>query len=334
LPLSVIIVNYRSANYVAACLRSAFEFASAKSFEWIVVDNASGDDSQQKITHEFSFVKWIQMDYNAGFARANNEAMRRAAGDIFLLLNADTIVINNAIERCYNKFINTNHVACGVQLLFKDGSTQISGSFFMKGGINHLLPLPYWGGFLKTVAGFLHTKKPSIEVASAEEKVEWISGAFLMVKKNAVDKAGMMDEDFFLYSEEIEWCGRLMKTGELYIYGDIRMIHLMGEIIQDATRGKDKTYQYLFDRKGLQLIVSNHVRIRKQYGVAWFIFQLANYTWGVPVFFVCSFFYNLFHFKNPFKDFSNAWGLARNVARVWLLAPVIIRNKPHFYKML
>lgn len=331
--LSVIIVNYRSATYVVDCMRSALQFPSSQEFEWIVVDNDSRDNSYNIVMQEFPFVQWIQMGYNAGFARANNKAMQQAKADVYLLLNADTIVMNDAIGSCYNKFIQTNHVACGVQLLFADGRTQISGSFFMKGGINQLLPLPYWGSVLKAVAGMLHTKKPSIEVASAEERVEWISGAFLMVKKAAAEKAGMMDEDFFLYSEEIEWCSRLMKTGDLYIYGDIKMVHLMGEIIKDATSSNDKTYQNLFDKKGLQLIVSNHVRIRKQYGVAWFLFQLLNYTWAVPVFYICSFIDNLVHLKNPFKDFAKATALASNVAKVWGLSRLIVSDKPHFYKM-
>jgi GT2 family glycosyltransferase len=334
LSLSIIIVNYKSATFVVDCIRSAFAFSSAKDFEWIVVDNDSKDNSQEVITTSFPFVRWVDMGYNAGFSRANNKAMEIASGDVFLLLNADTIVLNDAIGRCYQKFIQTQHIACGVQLLFKDMQPQISGSFFMKGGINHLLPLPYWGGFLKAVAGVLQTKKPSIEVASSEERVQWLSGAFLMVKRAAVEKAGKMDEDFFLYAEEIEWCSRLMKTGELYVYGDIKMIHLMGEVIQDATKTADKTYNNLFDKKGLQLMVSNHLRIRKQYGAAWFLFQLLNFTWAVPVFYVCSFFDNLFHARNPFHDFAKATALARNVAAVWKLSPLILRNEPYFYKIL
>ncbi len=173
------------------------QFPSWQTFEWIVVDNDSKDGSQEAITQQFPFVKWIEMGYNAGFARANNAGIRQAQGEVVLLLNPDTIVTNDAIGRCFAKFIQTNHVACGVQLLYQDGRTQISGSHFMKGGINHLLPLPYWGALLKIFAKLVGAKKPSIEVAADEEQVDWVSGAFLMVKKSALEKAGLMDEDFF-----------------------------------------------------------------------------------------------------------------------------------------
>ncbi len=310
------------------------QFPSWQTFEWIVVDNESNDGSRQTITQQFPFVKWIEMGYNAGFARANNEGIRQSEAEVVLLLNPDTIVTNDAIGRCLAKFKQTNHVACGVQLLYKDGSTQISGSHFMKGGINHLLPLPYWGALLKIFAKLVGAKKPSIEVAADEEQVDWVSGAFLMVKKSALEKAGLMDEDFFLYGEEVEWCSRLGEVGALYLYGGISMVHLLGEIIKDAAEKKDKTYENLFDKKGLQYIVSNHLRIRKQYGVGWYFFQLLNYTLGVPVFLVGSFFDNLLHAKNPLGSMGKVVGLAKNVAVVWRLTPTILRNKPHFYKML
>jgi len=301
LPVSIIIVNFRSPKFICDCIVSAFQFLSAKNFEWIIVDNDSKDNSKEIITSQFPFVKWIDMDYNAGFARANNEGIRQSTYEVALLLNPDTIILNDAIEQCYKKFIETNHVACGVQMLNPDGSAQISGSYFAKGGLNHLLPLPYWGNFIKWIGSLLKVQKPSIEKAASEEFVDWISGAFLMVKKEAISKAGLMDEDFFLYAEEVEWCSRLKKIGTLCIYGDIHIIHILGEIIQDAAES-DKSYFNLYDKKGLQLIVSNHLRIRKQYGVGWFLFQLLNYTFAIPVFFICSFFDHLLHFKNPFTD--------------------------------
>ena len=78
----------------------------------------------------------------------------------------------------------------------------------------------------------------------------------------------------------------------------------------------------------------NHLRVRKQYGVGWYLVLLLNYTFAVPVFFVCSFFENLFRGRNPFRDFSLAKGLAVNVARMWGLTGTVIRGKAYFYKVL
>jgi GT2 family glycosyltransferase len=331
--LSVIIVNYRSAGYIGNCIRSAMQFESGNDFEWIVVDNASGDNSKEIIVKEFPFVKWIDMGYNAGFARANNEGMRQANGEVYLLLNPDTIILEDAIQKSLAQFVVSENVACGVQLLYDDRSIQISGSYFMIGGINHLLPIPYWGNVLKGIAKLLHTRKPGVEQVSKEITVDWISGAYLMVKKEIVLKAGMMDEDFFLYAEEVEWCSRLQKLGDLVLYGDIQIIHLLGEAIKANTGTDDKTYANLFDKKGLQLMVSNHLRIRKQYGVGLFLFQLLNYSFGAFVFFFCSVIDQLIHFKNPFADWKKIVGFAKNVGKVWVLSICIIRNRPHFYKM-
>jgi len=334
LKLSIIIVNYKSARFIADCLQSALQFPSAQSFEWIVVDNDSKDNSRELLTTQFPFIHWVDMGYNAGFARANNEGIRRSTAPVVLLLNPDTLVLDNAIELCLEKFVNSAYAACGVQMLNPDLTNQISGSTFMKGGLNHLLPIPYWGGLLKGVALLLNTRKPSIEVAASEEKVDWISGAYLMVKKEAIAKTGLMDEDFFLYAEEVEWCSRLQKAGDLCLFGKFHIVHILGEVISDAAKSKDKNYTNLFDKKGLQLMVSNHVRIRKQYGVGWFLFQLLNYSIGVPFYLICSTFDHLFHLRNPFLDWSKVWGLAKNTLAIWRLLPAIINNKPHFYKML
>lgn len=332
--LSIIIVNYRSASHIANCIDSALQFPSALSFEWIIIDNASGDNSKETITKLYPFVKWIDMGYNAGFARANNEGMRQASSEQFLLLNPDTLIIDNAVELCYKRFIQSNYIACSVQLLNPDNTPQITGNFFMTGGLNHLLPLPYMGSLLRTIAFAANVKKTNVVQASTEQKVDWINGAFLMVKKSAVEKAGMLDEDFFLYAEEIEWCSRLKKIGELCVYGDLITTHLQGESINKATGTSDKGYFNLFDKKGLQLMVSQHVRIRKQFGIAWFLFHLCMHTIEVPVFLICSFLDNLFHARNPFSDFEKIKGFTINVLRLWRLTTTIIAKKPHFYKIL
>jgi GT2 family glycosyltransferase len=331
--VSIIIVNYKSSHYIMDCLASAQATLIAnEGIEWIVVDNASGDESRSLITKAYPFVQWIQMDYNAGFARANNAGIKMAKGEAVLLLNPDTLLLPGAIEKVGSQFLHSNHVACGVQLVHADMTPQFSGSYFVKGGLNHLLALPYWGSTLKAIASLFKKTKPAIVTAGKEQEVDWISGAFLMVKKWAIAKAGLLDEDFFLYAEEVEWCSRLKKLGTLCLYGDIQIIHLIGGTIQEATNSADNSYTNLADLKGFQLMVSNHVRIRKQYGIFWFLVQLLNFTWAVLYAFIASFLYQLLHFKNPFFEFVAIGGLAKNVIKLWVLLPTIIMGNTHFYK--
>jgi GT2 family glycosyltransferase len=332
--LSIIIVNYKSTQHILNCLKSAFQFPSAKNFEWIVVDNDSKDNSKEMITNQFPSVRWIDMGYNAGFARANNEGIRHCNGDTVLLLNPDTLILEDAIAQSYVRMQNDNYcIAAAPQLLNPDGSPQITGNFFMKGGLNHLLPLPYLGNFLRTLALFAGVKKTNIRQAVQTESVDWINGAFLMVKKKAIEKAGLLDEDFFLYAEEIEWCSRLQKQGKLLVYGDLFTTHLQGETINTATASPDKGYFNLFDKKGLQLLISMNLRIRKQFGVGWLLFHLVMLTIEIPLFFIFSILHNSIRFRNPFTNWKQISGYTSNVFRLLKLSPTIIANKPHFYKM-
>ncbi|HEY0271569.1 MAG TPA: glycosyltransferase family 2 protein [Chitinophaga sp.] len=332
--LSIIIVNYKSAALIVDCIRSILRQTSAVAYEIIVVDNLSGDDGESLIRAAYPAVQWLQMGYNAGFARANNAGIRVAKGEFMLLLNPDTLVLDQALDKCVARFAQSAFVACGVQLLHEDGTPQISGNYFMKGGLNHLLPLPYWGGLIRALGYAVKTKVPNVLQAGTVQEVDWINGAFLMVKAAVLPQTGLLDEDFFLYAEETEWCSRLRKAGRLAIFGDLFVTHLQGASANAAFNTRDKGYYGLFDRKGLQIMLSNHLRVRKQYGVLWYLILLLNYTWDVPVFFVCSFLENLFRGRNPFRDWKPAAGLAVNVAKMWGLTPTIIRNKPHFYKVL
>lgn len=331
--LSIIIVNYKSTADIQNCLKSASQLLLGnKEIEWIIVDNDSQDNCANLFQEAFPFVQYIQMGYNAGFARANNAGIRLAKGENILLLNPDTLIRPDAIENCLERLVTSDAVACGVQLIHADGLPQFSGSKFMIGGLNHLMDLPYWGATLKAFASLFINSKPAIIKAAKVQKVDWVSGAFLMVKKWAIDKAGLLDEDFFLYAEEVEWCSRLGKLGPLYIYGDIEMVHLIGTSIQSATNATDNSYTNLSDKKGLQLMVSNHLRIRKQYGLFWYTIQLLNFTWTILYAYSMSILLHLVHGKNPFTDFKRLGGFAKNVLMLWKLSPKMVLAKPYFYK--
>ncbi len=332
--LSIIIVNYKTPQLILDCLATIYDQVQNLQFEILIVDNASEDNSQQIITTAFPTINWIQLPYNAGFARANNQGINQSKGDVVLLLNSDTLNVRNGVEQCYRQFLRSEYAACGVQLLNPDGSHQISGNYAIKGALNYLLPLPYIGRVLRFFANAIGLRKPNIPSTSQEVEVDWINGAFLMVKKTAIEKAGLLDEDFFLYAEEAEWCSRLRRIGKLCIYGQYNVIHLQGETANATFDSSGKGYYNLYDRKGLQIILSNFVRIRKEFGPAWFIFHMLVYSIAIPIFFLGSFIQNLVKFKSPSNDFKNASKFTKNMFKVWGFFFKILSNKPYFYKVL
>lgn len=302
--------------------------------EIIVVDNDSKDDSEQRVLSAYSSIRWINVGYNSGFARANNIGIKAAKGSIVLLLNSDTLNENNAIAKCFEQFENDDSIACGVQLLNADGSSQISGNYVITGGLNNLLPLPYLGAIIKWLGNLVKTRKPNIADTDKKVEVDWINGAFLMVKKKAIEQAGLLDEDFFLYAEEAEWCSRLKKYGKLCIYGQFNIIHLQGETANKAFGSASTGYYNVYDKKGLQIMLSSFVRLRKEFGVGWFSLQIFIYLMNIPVLFIFSFIDNLIHLRNPFRDFKKAYFFLKNMLVILGLSRRIYLNKPYFYKVL
>ncbi|MBP6145472.1 MAG: glycosyltransferase [Sediminibacterium sp.] len=333
--LSIIIVNYNSGALLLDCLQSAeLDLFDLDKVEWIIVDNSNNTGDKNLITTAFPMVQWVDMGYNAGFARANNQGIELSKGQLVLLLNPDTLLKPGVLLATAHELIQSNLIAAGVQLVHLDGQPQFSASNFMMGGLNHLLPLPYWGAFIKSAASLFIKEKPALIQAANYTEVDWISGAFLMVKKEAIQKAGMLDPEFFLYAEEVEWCARLGKFGKMAVFGNYSIVHLIGQSIQEASNAEDNSYTNLTDKKGLQLMVSNHLRIRKQYGVLWFLFQLLNYTWTVPVYLILGIVDTIWKRKSLVQMIQSWGGFTKNIVELWLVTPIIIARKPHFYKYL
>ncbi len=219
------------------------------------------------------------------------------------------------------------------QLQNEDGSPQISGNYAMQGGLNYLLPLPVLGKFFKWMASLLGVKKTNVPEATTLTEVDWINGAFLMVKKEAIEKAGMLDKDFFLYFEEAEWCSRLRKIGKLCIYGDLHVTHLQGVSANEAFGSAGKGYYNLSDKKGFQVMLSCFLRIRKEFGVCWMLFLYFFYLVNIPVYLLFVFLEILTGKSN--RSAFNDWnGYTNNVIGIIPFMPGIISGKPYFYKVL
>jgi GT2 family glycosyltransferase len=332
--LSIIIINYKSPHHVLACVQSIYNETTKYSFEIIVVDNNSGDDSEEKIRKAFPEIKWVQTGYNAGFARANNEGFKISQGNYILVLNADTIILEGALDKTIDLLkTKEDAVACGVQLLNPDGTHQISGAYFKKGGLNVLLPLPYLGRFIRFMGYTLKTKVPSVTEVKAEQEVDWIVGAFIMIKKEVLEKSGMFDEDFFMYSEEIEWCSRLRKQGKLYLFEKPKVVHIGGGTSGDYYNTDNDNSRNLWSKKARQIIISMLLRIRKQFGIFFYLLVCFFFFIEIPIFIIGLLIEKIFRGKNSRYKWENVSGYIVNVGYIFKYFFRILVNRPFFYKV-
>ena len=333
--LSIIIINYKSAALVLNCLESIYQQTHQYSFEVIVVDNDSQDDCRERIFQKYEKVYWLQMGYNAGFARANNAGINISSGEFILLLNADTIILDGAIDKSIKLLQQQKDaVGCGVQLLNTDGSNQISGARNSLAGLNTLLPLPYLGNLIRFLGYRFNSAIPSVEHVNDKIEVDWIVGAFILIRKTVLLKSGLLDEDFFMYIEELEWCGRLKKHGKLYLFADPKVIHLLGGTSNDFYSTTEKqNSKNIWNKKGRQIIVSNLLRTRKQFGIGWFLLFYCVYVFEIPAFLFCLIISKIIMPKRTPYSWNN---FKMYVTNIWILSgyfPKMLCNKPHFYKV-
>ena len=333
--LSIIIINYKSAKLVLDCIESIYQQTKQYSFEIILVDNDSNDDCKEKVLSKFPDTRWVQTGYNAGFARANNIGIRIANGEYVLILNADTIITDGAIDKSITLLkLESDAVGCGVQLLNTDGSNQISGAHFVKGGLNTLLPLPYLGKLIRYLGYRFKSTIPSVQTIENKIEVDWIVGAYIIVKKQTLEFSGLMDEDFFMYAEEIEWCGRLRKQGKLYLFAEPKVIHIGGGTSSDYyTTTENENSKNLWNTKGRQIIISNMLRIRKQFGVAWFLIITATYIIEIPIFFFGVLISQFFKKGNAAYSWQNVKDYSKNISILIKYFFKMFLNKPYFYKV-
>jgi GT2 family glycosyltransferase len=251
--LSILIVNYNTCKLTVDCLRSVLTSNTSYDYEIIVVDNSSKDNSVLEIKKHFPHIHLIENDRNVGFAKANNQAMRIAKGKYVLLLNSDTIVQTNTLDTMLAFMENHPKVgASGCKIVLPDGSLDKackrgfptpSASFYYAFGFSKLFPkVPRFNQYQ---LGYLDPDQ--------EYPIDCLVGAFMLVRRSAIDQAGMLDEDFFMYGEDIDWCYRIKQAGwEIYYYPRASIVHYKGassrrkpyKIIYEFHRA-----MYLFHRK-------------------------------------------------------------------------------------
>lgn len=209
--LSIVIVSWNTRDLLHRCLLTLAQSTSSgkgSPTEVLVVDNASSDGSTAMIQEQFPWVKLAANRENVGFARANNQAIRQCKGQYILLLNSDTEVLPGALERLVG-FMDAHHLAgaVGARLLNADGSLQPSC---------HPMLTP-WREFwrLTFLDYFIHkaTYGANTWKVQTPQRVEVIKGACLLLRRQALDEVGLLDESYFMYTEEVDLCYRLARAG-------------------------------------------------------------------------------------------------------------------------
>lgn len=226
--LSVIIVNYNVKYYIAQCIESLQRALQGIDSEVIVIDNHSQDGSCEYLKEHFPQLTLIENIHNLGFARANNIGIRQSQGEYVLLLNPDTFVAETTLQETL-LFMDQHPQAggLGVKMLNSDGScakesrrgipTPATSFYKMSGLCSHYPQNRHFG---KYYMSYLPWDSP--------QRIEIISGAFCLLRRKALDQIGLLDEDFFMYGEDIDLSCRLLDAGWHNCYLPCKIVHYKG----------------------------------------------------------------------------------------------------------
>lgn len=231
--LSVIIVNYNVRPYLTACLDSVQRALEGIESEVFVVDNHSDDDSVEVISRDYAWVHLINNRENLGFSKANNIAIRQAQGEYILLLNPDTVVAEETLKGVID-FMDQHPKAggAGVRMHNADGTLAPES--------RRAIPTPFVAA--RKMLGFTKRYYMSYLSWDAPAQIEVVSGAFMLLRHKAIFEVGMLDEDFFMYGEDIDLSYRLLQGGWQNWYLPYDIVHYKGQ----STSKSDFRYVHVF----------------------------------------------------------------------------------------
>lgn len=227
--ISIIIVNWNTRDILRDCMMSVYEQTQGVCFEVIVIDNASSDGSVEMVRQEFPQVILIENSDNRGFAAANNQGMRIAQGDYILLLNSDTIVLDGAIQKTAAfTYKHPEAAVVGCRVLNSDKTLQPT-CFMFPSLLNLFLATTYLYKIFPN-SRFFGRERMSWWDRKNIREIDVVTGCFMLVRRTAMEQVGLMDERYFMYGEETDWCWQFKKAGWKNIFfPDAQIIHLGGQ---------------------------------------------------------------------------------------------------------
>ena len=227
--ISVVIVNWNTREILRDCLKTIYEQTARVDFEVIVVDNASEDGSVEMVRSDFPQVVLVANEKNVGYGAANNQGMKIANGRYVLVLNSDTLILDGAIDKIV-EFADAHPRAgvLGCRVRNPDGTLQPT-CFMFPSAFNSFLSALYLNKLFPR-SRFFGREAMSWWDRNDAREVEVVTGCFMLVRKEALDEVGLMDERFFMYAEETDWCCRFRKAGwQVLFTPTAEIVHLGGQ---------------------------------------------------------------------------------------------------------
>ncbi len=210
--LSIVIVTYNSKDFLRTCLHSVIQQTTGISYEIIVVDNASTDQTRELMASEFPDIAFFRNEHNVGFAAANNQAVKETTSRYVLLLNPDTEILDGAIQKTI-RFMEEHPKSgiCSCKLMYQDGRFQANSYSFPT----------VWNMFSE--ATFMYRLFPKTKLFGSyhltyldyakDNQVDWLIGAFYLIRREVIDTVGLLDEQYFMYTEDLDYCYLAKKAG-------------------------------------------------------------------------------------------------------------------------
>lgn len=252
---AIVIVNYNTRDLLLACLESIYANAGPKyKYDIYVVDNASTDSSVEAVKEKYPRVLILPQGKNLGFAKANNFALRVIDSEYTLLLNPDTIIVDNCLELLLDYMEQHEDIgAVGCKVVLPDGTLDKAckrgfptpaSSFWYLTGVSKLFPK------VRRFGGYQLNYLDENEI----NEVDSLVGAFMLIRVKALDEVGLLDENFFMYGEDIDLCYRIRKAGWKVVYNpQVKIIHYKGAASGTKEKGaeckqvKKKSYKVIYE---------------------------------------------------------------------------------------
>lgn len=281
LPLSIVIVNFNSGNFLVECLDSLDQVKNEADLKIWIVDNASSDDSIKKARNKYPQVNYLLNKENLGFGKANNLALRKIENEYILILNPDCQVKSGTLKFMLDFMEKNPKVGAATCLVEKaDGSLDLASH---RGWPTPEAAFKYY--FLGDDSLYHLADRPMNEI----HEIDALSGAFLFTKKSVLDKVGLFDEDYWLYGEDLDLCFRIKQKGFKIMYvPEVKVLHLKGvtsglkkhsQNISTATKeSRLRAFNSFYET--MKIFYHKHLAKDYPFFINWLVYLGINLKWA------------------------------------------------------